>query len=221
MDRRKSIKALVVGSVSTGLLLEACNTGDKKTIVKDDTTVAANAHRMEEEILHDKKLAEVKFFTPHELATVTILADIIIPKDEVSGSASEAQVPDFIDFMMNDKPEHQVPVRGGLRWLDMTCLKRFDKSFIDCIAAQRIEIVDEIAYPQKVKTGYQQGVNFFSLMRNLTISGFYTTEMGFKDIGYMGNRPNQWNGVPDEVLKKHNLAYSDKELKECISYEKA
>ena len=221
MDRRKSIKALVVGSVSTGLLLEACNTNDKKVMDLSGTTIATNADRMEEEVLHDKKLAEGNFFTQQELATVTILADIIIPKDEVSGSASEAKVPEFIDFMMKDKPEHQLPMRGGLRWLDMNYLKRFEKSFADCTVAQRIEMVNEIAYPHKVKPGNQPGVNFFSLMRNLTISGFYTTEMGFKDLGYVGNRPNQWNGVPDEVLKKHNLAYSEREMKECASYEKA
>ena len=67
----------------------------------------------------------------------------------------------------------------------------------------------------------KQGVAFFTLMRNLTMSGFYTTEIGVKDIGYMGNRPNQWNGVPDEVLKQYNMAYTDKELKECISFDKA
>lgn len=64
----------------------------------------------------------------------------------------------------------------------------------------------------------QQGVSFFTLMRNLTASGFYTSEMGIKDVGYAGNKPNQWNGVPDEVLKQYQLAYTDKELKECVSF---
>ena len=63
-----------------------------------------------------------------------------------------------------------------------------------------------------------QGVSFFSLVRNLTATGFYTTEMGMKDVGYIGNQPNQWNGVPDDVLKKYNMAYSEKELKECVSF---
>jgi hypothetical protein len=55
-------------------------------------------------------------------------------------------------------------------------------------------------------------------MRNLTASGFYTTKIGIEDIGYMGNKPNQWNGVPDEVLKQYNVSYSDKELKESVSF---
>jgi hypothetical protein len=66
-----------------------------------------------------------------------------------------------------------------------------------------------------------QGVKFFSLMRDLTATGFYTSEMGVKDLGYVGNTPTQWNGVPDDVLKQYNLAYTEKELKECVSFNKA
>jgi len=67
----------------------------------------------------------------------------------------------------------------------------------------------------------QPGVSFFSLMRDLTCTGFYTSEIGVKDIGYAGNTPNQWNGVPADVLKQYNVAYTEKELKECINYDKA
>ena len=224
MDRRKSIKALVVGTVSTGILVEACNNADTKAPAAGNgakNAEGANADRMAEEIAYNKNLAESKFFTDHELATVAILSDIIIPKDEVSGSATEAKVPEFIDFMMRDKPEMQTPMRGGLKWLDMHCLRQYEKPFTDLDEKQRIAVVDEIAYPAKAKKENQPGVNFFSLMRNLTISGFYTTEIGIKDVGYVGNTPNQWNGVPDDVLKQYNMAYTEKELKECISYDKA
>lgn len=225
MDRRKSIKALVLGTVSTGVLIEACDNADTKAPAAADAGAAkgvegANADRMVEEIEYAKSI-EGKFFTEHEFATVAILSDIIIPKDEVSGSATEAKVPDFIDFMMRDKPEMQTPMRGGLKWLDMYSNKTYERPFKDCDEKQRIAIVDEIAYPAKAKKQNQAGVNFFSLMRNLTISGFYTTEIGIKDIGYVGNKPNQWNGVPDDVLKQYNMAYTEKELKECISYDKA
>jgi hypothetical protein len=152
------------------------------------------------------------------MATITVLGDIIIPKDEVSGSASDAKVPDFIEFIVKDKPEHQVPMRGGLRWLDIECFKRYNNSFVECSKQQQIEMVDAIAYPKKAKPEMKQGVAFFNLMRNLTATGFYTTEIGVKDVGYMGNTPNQWNGVPDDVLKQYNLAYTEKELRECISF---
>ncbi len=218
MDRRKSLKALLVGTVSTGVLLDACNTSDKKATADKPATTGNSINRMKEEAAHEKEITSTTFFTPHEMATITILADIIIPKDDVSGSASDAKVPDFIEFIVKDMPKHQVPMRGGLRWLDMQCLTRYKNSFAECNKQQQIEIVDAIAYPKKAKPEMKQGVAFFNLMRNLTASGFYTSQIGVKDVGYMGNAPNQWNGVPADVLKQYNLAYTDKELKECVSF---
>ena len=219
MDRRKSLKVMVLGTVSTGVLLDACKETDKKSTAK--ATAAAEKKgipRMAEEAAHYKEVTSTTFFTPHEMQTITVLGDIIIPKDEISGSASDAKVPDFIEFIVKDKPEHQVPMRGGLRWLDMQCLTRFQNSFVDCDSKQQLQIVDEIAYPKKAKPSMKAGVAFFKLMRNLTATGFYTSEIGVKDVGYMGNTPTQWNGVPADVLKQYNLAYSEKELKECISF---
>jgi hypothetical protein len=222
MDRRKSIKALLVGTAATGVLIESCNTADKKAApVAKDVAPPNEAERTPEEIALNKKLEEEVFFTKEEMATIAILADIIIPKDEVSGSATDAKVPDFIEFIVKDMPEHKTPMRGGLRWLQIESLKRFDKSFDDISDKQRIEIVDDIAYPNKVKADLKPGAAFFSLMRNLTTTGFYTSEIGVKDVGYAGNKPNQWNGVPDDVLKQYNVTYTEKELKECVSFDKA
>lgn len=228
MDRRKSIKALLVGTVSTGVLVEACNTEEKKapeakTETHADDPNASGINRMKEEAAHEKEIRSKIFFTADEMATITILGDIIIPKDEVSGSASDAKVPEFIEFIVKDIPEHQIPMRGGLRWLDLQCLKRYEKPFKDCSHEQQMEVVDDIAWPEKAKDKpwLSQGVSFFNLMRNLTASGFYTSQIGVKDIGYMGNVPNQWNGVPEDVLKQYGLAYTEKELKECVSFDKA
>lgn len=221
MDRRKSIKALLIGTAAGSVIMESCNPTDKKeTAVVKEAATPDQADRTPEEIAHNKKLNEETFFTKEELATIAILADIIIPKDDVSGSATDAKVPDFIEFIVKDMPEHQTPMRGGLRWLQMESLKRFEKSFNDISEKQRIEIVDDIAYPNKIKPGMKPGVAFFTLMRDLTSTGFYTSEIGVKDIGYKGNVPNQWNGVPDDVLKQYNLSYTEKELKECISFDK-
>src|ERR1700744_5456261 len=229
MDRRKSIKALIVGTVSAGVLVEACNTEEKKAPSTTESAAATTEkalpygtlNRMKEEAEHERKVLDTKtFFTPDEMATITILGDIIIPKDEVSGSASDAKVPEFIEFIVKDMPQHQVPMRGGLRWLDMQCLKRYEKAFKDCDQKQQLEMVDDIAWPERAKNKpwLAQGVTFFNLMRNLTASGFFTSEIGVKDMGYKGNVPNQWNGVPDDVLKQYGLAYTEKELKECISF---
>jgi hypothetical protein len=222
MDRRKSLKAIAVGTLSASVLLDACQTDNKKpaaeTKAAEPENGGFNLDRAAEEKAREKELLSTTFFTPHEMATITILADIIIPKDEISGSASEAKVPDFIEFMVKDRPENQIPMRGGLRWLDVQCLKRFDKSFVDCTEKQRMEMVDEIAWPKKAKPEMAQGVAFFNLMRDFTASGFFTSQMGVKDLGYAGNTPNKWNGVPDDVLKQYGLSYSDREMKECAKY---
>ncbi len=221
MDRRKSIKTLLIGGISTSVLAEACTSAEKKPVTnpeeaKDMTGTTLN--RMPEEKKYEKQLQAETFFTPEEMATITILGDIIIPRDEVSGSASDAKVPDFIEFIVKDMPEHQTPMRGGLRWLDVQCLNRYEKPFKECTHKQQMEMVDLIAWPNKAKPEMTQGVAFFTLIRNLVGTGFYTSEMGVKDIGYIGNVPNQWNGVPDDVLKQYHMAYTEKELKECISF---
>jgi len=220
MDRRKSLKVMVLGTVSSGFLLDACKTSDKKTVLKKAPKSDEEKHPglMKEEVKHLEEVKSYTFFTPHEMKTITVLGDIIIPKDDVSGSASDAKVPDFIEFIVKDQPEHQVPMRGGLHWIDMQCLKRYNNAFAECNQQQQMEMVDEIAWPKKAKPEMKPGVKFFNLMRNLTATGFYTSQMGVKDVGYIGNTPNQWNGVPADVLKKHNLAYTEKELKECISF---
>ena len=219
MDRRKSLKLIATGVVAVPTVIAGCNTSDKKKTEPVEPTFSLD--RNPDEVKHEKEiLAKGKFFTDHEMATIAVLADIIIPKDDVSGSASDAKVPEFIEFIVKDKPGNQVPMRGGLRWLDMQCLKRYEKTFKDCSGQQQIEIVDQIAYPGKAKSEMKQGVAFFNLMRNLTATGFYTTAIGLKDVGYIGNTPTQWNGVPDDVLKQYSLAYTEKELKECVSFEK-
>ena len=213
---------MMLGTVSTGLLLDACKESDKKALLKSanpETEIEEKGlPRMAEEAAHYKEVISKTYFTPQEMKTITVLGDIIIPKDEISGSASDAKVPDFIEFIVKDKPEHQLPMRGGLRWLDMQCLTRYKNSFTECNTQQQMEMVDEIAWPKKAKPAMQPGVKFFNLMRNLVSTGFYTSEIGVKDVGYLGNSPTQWNGVPPDVLKQYNLAYTEKEIRECISF---
>ncbi|MBI5858814.1 MAG: gluconate 2-dehydrogenase subunit 3 family protein [Sphingobacteriales bacterium] len=219
MDRRKSLKLIVTGAVATPIAIAGCKTDDKKSDQPKTSENKFNLDRNPDELKYENELlAKEKFFTEHEMATITILADIIIPKDEVSGSASDARVPEFIEFIVKDMPSHQTPMRGGLKWLDMQCLKRYEKSFKDCSHEQQIELVDQIAYPDKAKPEMKQGVAFFNLMRNLTATGFYTSEKGVKDIGYAGNTTTQWNGVPEDILKQYNLSYTEKELNECVKF---
>ncbi len=202
MNRRDSIKALGLTALSTTVLVAACKpSGEKEEVAAAEK----EAGREQWETDRDSKLKAETFFTKHEMATITVLADIIIPKDGISGSASDAKVPEFIEFIVKDMPDHQLPMRGGLKWLDLHCFNRYEKSFVEASATEQISIIDEIAYPKKAKPEMQAGVAFFTRMRSLTASGFYTTEIGIKDIGYVGNTPNEWAGVPSDVLKQYGM----------------
>jgi hypothetical protein len=215
MDRRKYLKTLAVGSLGATAILQGCET-PKQEVAQ---TPAFTIDRTPDELVREQKLLSETFFDEHEMKTIRILVDIIIPKDEVSGSATEAKVPEFIEFIVKDMPYHQVPMRGGLKWLDIQCLKRFNSDFASCSTAQQIEMVDEIAFPEKAKPEMQQGVAFFNKLRDLTATGFFTTEMGIKDLGYVGNKPNQWDGVPQEVLDQYSVKYDERTMNESVKFD--
>ena len=147
-----------------------------------------------------------KFFNAHEWATINVLVDIIIPKDERSGSATEAGVPVFMDFLLDDQPNRQTAMRGGLAWIDLECQDRYDKRFLECTADQRTAVLDDIAWPQKAKPEFAHGVAFFNSFRDLTASGFWSSKMGVEDLQYIGNvMVAEWKGCPPDALKKLGL----------------
>jgi len=208
---------MAAGTVGAGLLLQ-CEPAEKKSDAPKLAT-ELNYDRTAEELAREKALMSEKFFDEHEMKTISTLCDIIIPKDEKSGSATEAGVPDFIEFIAKDKPEHQIPLRGGIKWLDLQCMRRFNADFVSCTPAQQIEIVDEIAFPEKAKPEMRPGVAFFNRMRDLTACGFFTSKMGIEDLGYVGNRPNQWNGVPQDVLDQYGLEYDARTLEISVKFD--
>lgn len=147
-----------------------------------------------------------KFFTEREYATVGVLADLIIPKDDRSGAATDAGVPEFMDFMMVDQPARQTAMRGGLAWLDLECQDRHDKRFLECSDAERTAVLDDIAWPQKAQPPLAAGVAFFNSFRDLTAAGFWSSKMGVEDLKYLGNTMvPEWKGCPPEALKKIGL----------------
>lgn len=219
MDRRDSLKTLALGSLVTGGLLSAGCKPDLKIVetVVDNRKITIG--RTEAELERDLALLEEQFFDEKEMQTLSLLSDIIIPADEKSASASVAGVPDFIEFMAKDIPEMQVKLRGGLAWLAFEAQNRFGKSFAEISDAERINIVDDIAYPEKEKPGFTQGTKFFSMMRFLTMTGFYTSKEGIKDLDYQGNIPNSWDGVPEDELKRHGFSLPEKYKDLYVNFE--
>lgn len=178
-----------------------------------------------------------KFFTAHEYATVRVLVDVIIPRDEGSGSATDAGVPEFLDFLMLDEPRlaeesgRQTAMRGGLAWVDLECLRRFDTTLVACADAERTAVLDDISKPPPAPAAPGAGISdvpptrsaahespavpvlshgraFFSSFRDLTATGFWTTKMGMADLHFMGNRVvATWEGCPADALKKLGVSY--------------
>jgi hypothetical protein len=164
---------------------------------------AASAQTARRPAAGTKTAYKPKFFTAHEWATVNVLVDLIIPKDDRSGGATDAGVPAFMDFMMVDQPNRQTAMRGGLAWIDHECEDRYDKRFLDCTPPQRAAVLDDIAWPQKAKPEFRHGVAFFNSFRDLTAAGFWSSKMGVEDLKYLGNTMNpNWTGCPPECLKK-------------------
>lgn len=223
MDRRETIKNILLGSAlaGVGLTSQSCEV-DPKDIPA--ISKKPNAYgRTPAEIKHDKKIAdEPNFFSAEELSTIAILCDIILPPVGDSGGAVDAKVPDFIEFIVKDLPMHQLPIQGGLMWLNGESHRRFENTFSTLEKGKQIAIIDDIAYPDKEKKSpeFEPGRAFFNRLRNLTLTGYYTSKMGIADLGYQGNRPNMWDGVPQEVLDKHGLSYEKEWLDKYINHEK-
>lgn len=143
----------------------------------------------------------------HEWKTIQVLSDMIIPADERSGSATQAGVPEFIDDWLDFRGgELLAQIRGGLTWLDLECNRQFNRDFADCSLGQQKKILDQIAYPKRAAPEDAAGVAFFNRLRDLVLSGFFSSKMGVKDLPYLGNQMiSNWDGCPPEVLAKLGL----------------
>ena len=222
MDRRESMKSLLIGTIAGGALIQGCAPEVAETSKMPETSTAPEGAygRTDKEKLRDQELANVTGFSASELATIAILCDLILPPTATAGGAQDAGVPDFIDFIAKDIPAHQLPIKGGLMWLNTRCNKLFGLPFEKLNDAQHKSILDEIAYPQDAAPEVKPGVAFFSRMRNLTFTGYYTTKMGIDELGYQGNSPNVWDGVPEDVLKDHDVDYDEEWLSKCVDQSK-
>ena len=223
MKRRDSLKTLLVGTVA-GATLGSTMSCQNETATNEEVVKAATGlyGRQPNEIARDEKIKSEVYLNEHELATIAVLCDIILPATADAGSANDAKVPAFIAFIVKDIPTHQLPMRGGLMWLDGETNRRFNKEFINCSDSEQIQIIDDIAYPDPngARPNMSQGIKFFDLMRNLTLTGYYTTRMGLDDLGYTGNYANVWDGVPEEVLANHEVEYDPEWLAKCVDQSK-
>jgi hypothetical protein len=197
MTRREAVQLMSVLPIAAALGLSRVDHAKAWQLVEDARDLVAEGTAF-----------APKFFTPGEFRTVGILADMIIPRDQRSGSATDAGVPEFMDFIMMDFTDNQKWMRAGLTWIDAQSATRFGKPFAAASVAQREQILNDIAWPGRAPANLADGVNFFNGFRDLTSSGFWTSKMGIKDLRYIGNTFNpNWNGCPPEALAKLGVTY--------------
>ena len=217
MDRRESLKSMILGSMAVGLTLESCVQETPVEVIEDKIWKYTYG-RTPKEAVFDEKLMTEQFFEANELQTLKTLANLILPPNE-NGSIEDAGVVDFIEFMTKDVPEFQVKIRGGLMWLNGNCNTKYNTVFVKCTEDQQKAILDSIAFPDPEAIEQVQEVQFFSLMRNLVMTGYFTSEVGIKELDYKGNTPNNWDGVPQDVLDEHGLSYDPEWLSKCVDHE--
>ena len=200
IPRRDALKQLISAPLAAGL---AWTPAEART-----ARARADAAR---QIATNSQTAFIpSFLTQHEYATVTSLTEMILPADDRSGGASSAGVPEFIDFMMLDQPDRQRAMRNGLSWLDTECRRRFDQSFLECSDEERAGLLDDIAWPGRAPENLDEGVRFFSNIRDLTATGFWTSREGIDDLRYLGNKYlSNWQGCPPDALAKLGVQYDD------------
>jgi hypothetical protein len=187
VSRRDVLRSLAVGAAATSVL---------RVI---PAQAAEYAHRMIAAEKAATKAYAPKFFAAHEYKTLQSLCQTIFPADSDSGGAIEAGAPEFIDLLTSENTEYQRILGGGLMWLDATCSERYGQVYLDCSAAQQKEILDQIAYRNNAvaNPSLSQAIDSFSFLRNMTADGFFTSEIGIKYLGYIGNTfLKEWPGCP-------------------------
>src|SRR5215207_5401750 len=179
LSRREAIKGLAVGLGAAGSLPIL----NQNALAQQDHA----GHGQAKQPAGEKKPTAPKFFTAQELATVDVISELIIPADDHSPGARAAEVPAFIDLMVSEAPaETKTLWRDGLASVDKMSQAKFSQPFSKASAEQQTQLLTEISKNEmKPQT---PDARFFKAIKNLTIDGYYTSEIGIKkDLQYKGN----------------------------------
>jgi hypothetical protein len=219
MKRRDSIKTITLGALGASYLLNGCYGVTQEKIKRSLTRYQYG--RTPKEKLYDDQLFNQDFFTDQELTTLNKLCNLILPPNE-NGSVEEAEVVQLIEFMAKDIPSYQKPLRDGINWINKESDLNFNQKFTDIPEDSQKQILDKIAYydPNQDMSDLPDEVQWFNLLRNLTVTGYFTSQVGIKELGYKGNSPNVWDGVPQEVLDDHGLSYDEEWLSKFVDQSK-
>jgi hypothetical protein len=205
-DRRTAIKWMMSAAASVTLI-------ETPLFGADDQRQTAKGYGTDPNLIKTYQPGDLwpLTFTADQRTTVTVLCDTIIPADSVSPAASEVGVPDFIDeWISAPYPGHDKDRRTvleGLAWLNEEAERRHGNRFSNLSDPQRAALCEDICLVATAKPQFRSAALFFKRFRDLTAGGFYTTPVGMKDIGYVGNLPMAtFDGPPPEVLKRLGLS---------------
>ena len=134
------------------------------------------------------------YFTTHEYQTLRRLADLIMPGSLAAGAT------EFIDYLSSQNKDMGDIYTGGIAWLDTEMKRRYGAAFVDAKPADQTALLDLIAYRRNSTPELAPGIHFFAWMRNMVVDAYYTSPVGVKDLGYMGNQAISEFSVPAEAL---------------------
>ncbi len=206
LTRRESLKWLGVISAGLGLpLISSCK-------IMTDTTAERAGHWPE---LNLEPITSEGYGTDPGLVTPTrqpwpltmtaeqreltaVIADILIPGEGGSPSASEVNVTDLIDeWVSAPYPRFQsdrLEILSGFIWLDVESRRRFNRKFVLASTQQRLEIIDDIAYKEaRSDPGFARMASVFDGIRRLVVTAYFSSPEGAGDLGYQGNIPISGN----------------------------
>jgi gluconate 2-dehydrogenase gamma chain len=186
VKRREALKALVIAGATATV-------GEARDMLRAVHVPQDMPRASESPIPATIASFSPKYFSDHEFAVISRLADLIIPHDTGPG-ALDARVAEYIDVQVSEMPEVQTQVSGGIQWLDRYCNEQFAKTFLDCNQAQQTRVLDLLAEGKKVLPALESARSFFVVVRALTCDGFYSSKLGFEDLGYQGNTATAWHG---------------------------
>jgi hypothetical protein len=187
IDRRTALTWVgVVGAataaIGTGVVVYGPKMGGKPE--------AAKGYGTDPNLVDPAKAPWPRLLSEEELQTAAILSDYILPASAAAPAASALGVPDFIDEWVSapypDQVKDRDPIRDGLKALGKTVLK--------ADGAGRKQAMTELQAARNP---------FFKRFRELVIGAYYTTEAGFKDIGYIGNVSRDRDPGPSAEVVAH------------------
>jgi len=141
-----------------------------------------------------------KALSPQQFRTLERLTDLIIPIDNGKPGALQAGVPAWIDALLNVNEDLKSRYVTGLAWLDTTITAQHKTVFVSATPAQQTALLDVIAFKENRTPDNAPGVDFFILARRMTVDGFYTSDLGIRDLNPGGRPPHTTFVVPQEAV---------------------